>query len=233
MGTRLRTEHADKPKGFVELDGKAIIDVSIASLERAGIRDVVIVTGYGAEAYQELAARYEGLVRLAHNERFAESGSMYSLYCARDLIDDDFLLLESDLVYEPRALDVLIEHDGSDAILLSGPTGAGDEVYVAAPEGRLIAMSKDKAALPCAPAGELVGISRVSRGLFAMMKGIAEQAFEDSLYFDYETDCLTQAAQSWAISCPVVNDLIWSEIDDPAHLQRVRETVWPLIQANR
>jgi 2-aminoethylphosphonate-pyruvate transaminase len=232
MGTRLRSEHEGKPKGFVELDGRAIIELSLASLERAGIRDVIIVTGYGAEHYRELAARYDGLVRLVHNDRFADSGSMYSLFCARDVIDDDFLLLESDLIYESRALDVLIEHAGSDAVLLSGPTHAGDEVYVAAPEGRLVAMSKDKGALPCEPAGELVGITRVSRGLFALMKQIAEQAFAESLRFDYETDCLTQAAASWPVDCPVVRDLLWSEIDDPAHLERARNIVWPQIQAN-
>ena len=32
-----------------------------------------------------------------------------------------------------------------------------------------------------------------------------------------------QAAASWEISCPVVADLVWSEIDDPDHLQRARE----------
>jgi 2-aminoethylphosphonate-pyruvate transaminase len=232
MGTRLRSEHEGKPKGFVELDGRAIIEISIASLERAGIRDIVIVTGYGAEHYRDLAARYDGLVRLVQNDTFADSGSMYSLYCARDLIDDDFLLLESDLIYEARALDVLIEHNGADAVLLSGPTHAGDEVYVAAPQGRLVAMSKDKATLPCEPAGELVGITRISRGLFAIMKQLAEQAFADSLYFDYETDCLTQAAASWPVDCLLVKDLLWSEIDDPAHLQRARNIVWPQIQAN-
>jgi 2-aminoethylphosphonate-pyruvate transaminase len=231
MGTRLRDEHADLPKGFVELAGRPIIETSIAHLERAGISDIVIVTGYAAEHYRQLAIRYEGLVRLAHNRDFAESGSMYSLYCARHVIDDDFLLLESDLIYEPRALDVLIGHESSDAVLLSGPTGAGDEVYVAAPDGRLVAMSKDRNALPCEPAGELVGISKISRGLFAIMKGIAERAFRDSLHYDYETDCLVAAAQSWAIACPVVADLAWAEIDDPAHLRRARDEVLPRIMA--
>ena len=61
---------------------------------------------------------------------FADSGSMYSLYCARERwLHGPFLLLESDLVYEPRALRVLLERPAADAILLSGPTGAGDEVY--------------------------------------------------------------------------------------------------------
>jgi 2-aminoethylphosphonate-pyruvate transaminase len=226
MGTRLREAHADMPKGFLELGGRPIIEMSIARLEQAGVTDIVIITGYLAEYYHKLAARYDGLVQIVHNPEYANSGSMYSLYCARDIIDDGFLLLESDLIYESRALDVLMSIDVPDAVLLSGPTGAGDEVYVEAPDGYLKNMSKDKSQLGSV-AGELVGISKISRGLFALMKHIAAEAFEESLKFDYETDCLVAAAQNWDINCPVVSDLVWGEIDDPSHLQRAQEEILP------
>jgi len=57
---------------------------------------------------------------------------MYSLYCARQLIDEAFLLLESDLIYEPRALHALLAVPDEDTVLLSGPTAAGDEVVLEA-----------------------------------------------------------------------------------------------------
>ena len=53
---------------------------------------------------------------MVHNPDYADSGSMYSLYCARDVIDEGFLLLESDLIYESRALDVLLGSDAQDAV---------------------------------------------------------------------------------------------------------------------
>lgn len=232
MGTRLREVHADKPKGLLELDGHALVEWSLLRLERAGISDVVIVTGYGAEHYASLATRFDGLVRLVHNPDYANSGSMYSLWSARAAIDDDFLLLESDLIYEQRALDVLINSEFGDAVLLSGPTGAGDEVYVETREGLLVDMSKDAGALATRPAGELVGISRISRGLFAIMKHLAAEAFTTSLRYDYETDCLVAAARTWDIVCPVVADLVWAEIDDPAHLARARNEVLPKLRVS-
>jgi len=228
MGTRLRAAHKDMPKGFIELGGRPIIEQSIARLERAGIRDIVIVTGYLAEHYQQLALRYGGLVRNVHNPEYANSGSMYSLYCAREAIDDDFLLLESDIIFESRALDVLIDSEYSDAVLLSGPTHAGDEVYVEAPAGLLVNMSKDSSKLGSV-AGELVGITKISRGLFGLMKHIAGKHFAESLRCDYETDCLVAAARSWEIACPIVDDLIWAEIDDPAHLERATRIIQPLL----
>lgn len=232
-GLRLAGEVADRPKGFIQIGEHPIVEESVAELRRAGIQDVIIVTGHLADRYEALAARHRGLVRTVHNERFAESGSMYSLWCARGLLGGPFLLLESDLVYEPRALATLLDGRAEDAILLSGPTGAGDEIWVQVKDGNLVDMSKRRADLPGPPAGELVGITRVSATLYALMCAIAERAFRNTLHFDYETGCLVAAGRERPIACPVVPDLVWGEIDDPAHLARVRERVWPQVEGLR
>ncbi|MBL8199330.1 MAG: phosphocholine cytidylyltransferase family protein [Chromatiales bacterium] len=229
-GTRLAGHVGDFPKGFLRLGERPIIEESIDRLVQAGVRDVLVVTGHCAAHYDDLAARRPGLVRTVHNPRFAESGSMYSLYCARAAVSGPFLLLESDLVYEPRALTHLLEHPAADAILLSGPTRAGDEVYVECRDGNLVDMSKDRAALGPGVAGELVGISKISAALYARMCGIAERAFATSLRYDYETDCLVAAGREQPIACPVVPDLVWGEIDDPSHLARARDTVYPEVR---
>ncbi len=231
QGSRLRSEVADRPKGFLALGAKPIVEESVERLVAAGIRDVVIVTGYAAGHYEALAARLGGVVRTVHNATFAESGSMYSLWCARRLVTGDFLLLESDLIYEQRALTTLLEPGASDTILVSGPTGAGDEVYVEAPAGQLLRMSKRRADLGPEVLGEFVGISRLSAPLFAHMQALAESAFARSLRYDYETDCLVAAAAAWPVRCRLIPDLLWGEIDDPAHLARARERVYPAIAA--
>ncbi len=227
MGTRLRGAAGEYPKGFLRLGRLSIIEESVERLVNAGINDIVIVTGHGAEHYERLAAGGAGLMRTVHNPHFADSGSMYSLYCAREAVDQDFLLLESDLIYESRALTELLAESAPDAVLLSGPTGAGDEVWVETHGGDLVAMSKNRSALQERPAGELVGISKISVELFSLMQEIATRAFAASLFYDYETDCLVAAAARRKIRCPVVADLVWSEIDDPGQLQRARECIYP------
>jgi len=230
MGTRLHEEVGNYPKGFLRLGRLPIIEESIERLAAAGINDIVIVTGHCADHYVRFASGQGGLVRTVHNPRFADSGSMYSLYCARDVVDHDFLLLESDLIYEPRALSTLLVGSTPDAILLSGPTGAGDEVWVETRAGNLVAMSKDRNALTGSVTGELVGISKISTDLFSLMLEIAGRVFKTSLCYDYETDCLVAAGARRPIRCPVIPDLIWSEIDDPDHLQRAREHIYPRIR---
>jgi len=230
QGTRLGKEARGQPKGFLRLGERPIVEESVLRLAALGIEDVIIVTGFAAASYEELARAYPSLVRTVHNPEFRSSGSMYSLHCARGATGGPFLLLESDIIYEPRALQVLLDHPSMDVILLSGPTAAGDEVFVETREGNLVAMSKDRSRLGGAVAGEMVGISKVSSELFALMERIATTAFGESLAYDYETDCLVAAARERRIACEVVPDLLWAEIDDPGQLRRARERVYPRLQ---
>jgi 2-aminoethylphosphonate-pyruvate transaminase len=229
LGARLADQHDDSPKGFLMVgDDAPIIEESVDKLAAAGIERVVIVTGHLAEYYEKFAASRPNLIETVHNPDYANSGSMYSLYCARHQLDSDFLLLESDLVYEKRALDVLLA-GAADAVLMSGPTYAGDEVYIQAPDGLLQQMSKDRDELQSIT-GELVGISRVSFRLWETMREHAARAFEDTLHVAYETDSLVAAAAQLPVTCPLVEDLLWGEIDDKGHLERVRDQVYPAIE---
>lgn len=230
MGTRLGAESGDQPKGFLRLGKKSIIEESISRLQRAGIEKVVIATGYCHEAYDAIASASEGFICTVYNDKFRTSGSMYSLYCARESIRGDFLLLESDLIYEQRALTGLLSAAERDSVLLSDATNAGDEVFVETRNGMLVSMSKSRSQL-ASVSGELVGITRVSASLFAIMIEIAENAFRSTLLVDYETDCLVEAAKRHPVYCQLEKDLAWGEIDDASHLARARSRVYPSILA--
>ena len=206
QGTRLGP--LPHPKGFMRLGERPIVAESLERLRSVGITEVVVVTGHLASYYQEL----EG-VHLVHNAHYASTGSLQSLAAANEVLTGDFLLLESDLIYERRALEVLLSVPHPDAVLLSGPTGAGDEVWVEARDGWLVSMSKDRSRLGTV-SGELVGISRVSRELYSKLLCQPGQ--------HYESDGLVGCAATRPIACPLVADLLWAEIDDANHLERAR-----------
>lgn len=234
-GTRLKSKGRQAPKGFLQLGDQPIIEESLQRLQKAGVERVIIVTGHLAEFYEELAAQYDGLIQTVHNEKFADSGSMYSLYQAKKLLDsageeEAFYLLESDLIYEQRALSKLQEDSRDSVILLSGITQSNDEVWVETDsEDRLTQMSKLKEELNKDPAGELVGVSKLSVKDYQVLCRRAEQMFTESLHVEYEK-ALVAAAAVTSIYCRKVEDLVWAEIDDESHLTRARELVYPRIK---
>jgi len=234
LGSRLNAAGRLAPKGLLRLGDKPIIEESIQRLLAVGIERIVIVTGHLAEQFEPLEASYRGVVTLVHNPHFADSGSMYSLFCARDLVDDDFLLLESDLIYERRCLSECLAAPSRNVLLLTGFSQTSDEVFVAMRSGCLQGMSKDKRALTeeahdCEIKGELVGISKISQELFAIMIEKAVSRFRTTRHMDYESDCLVAAAQETAIACLLIEDLICCEIDDTTHLARARDVIYPAV----
>jgi 2-aminoethylphosphonate-pyruvate transaminase len=234
MGTRLRSIVDVRPKGLIEIDGETLAGRSVRVLRDAGIDDVTIVAGYCAEQFERFAAERPG-VRVVLNERFATSGSMASLARALDATDPaDVLVLESDIVYERRALAAILASPASDVTLISGPTGAGDEVWVCAPGNRLQTMSKRAAGMPSI-AGEFVGITRLSaEGARAMRRAftafVARCGHER---MDYETDALVEVAGERTIATVLVPDLLWGEIDDEYHFARVSGQIWPKLRECR
>jgi choline kinase len=226
LGLRLR-ERWEPPKGLLRFGDESLIERSLRLLRARGVSRAIVVVGYRRHLYDELLGHAPG-VELVLNERYADSGSMASLAHALERVNEDFLLAESDLAYEARGLDALLRHPSRSVILASGPTGAGDEVWVEAPGGRVRALSKDKAAL-AERSGELVGLTRVSadlgrtlhEGFRAFVRGNGHERMA------YDTDALSGAAARHEIGFCLVDDLVWGEVDDAAQQRRVAELVWP------
>jgi 2-aminoethylphosphonate-pyruvate transaminase len=131
LGSRLFDKTTSMPKGFLELGGLPIVEMSIKKLISCGIEEIVIGTGHCSEWYNDLARRIP-VIKLAHNSNYSKTGSMGTLACCAPLVLDDFLLLESDLVYDICGLHVLLNETHRNVILASGETKSGDEVYLEA-----------------------------------------------------------------------------------------------------
>ncbi|MEK5376512.1 2-aminoethylphosphonate aminotransferase [Paenibacillus sp. FSL P2-0173] len=228
LGSRLKERTAHKPKGFLEIDDLSIIERSILQLIKSGIEHIWIGTGYLAQEYERLARKYPE-VQCVHNNRYKDSGSMYTLYNMRDSVHEDFLLLESDLLYDIAGLKNLLADTRSDVILSSGATHSNDEVYIEMDgEGHLIAMSKQIELLGRVDA-ELVGISKVSLDTYQRMCRLVEADFHNHLKWDYE-QALVEVGKGKLISVKKIEKFIWCEIDTEEHLQRAREVIYPKLK---
>jgi 2-aminoethylphosphonate-pyruvate transaminase len=228
VGSRLRGKLDSKPKGFIEIGANPIMVRSIEILLKQGVEKILIGTGFKSEHYERLADRYPQ-VSCVKNDRFRSTGSFFTLYNMRRSIEEDFLLLESDLLYEERAVSILQKDPAENVILASGWTGSGDEFYIETDEHRnLVDMSKKREELNDAY-GELVGISKISHRFFRILCGWADTHLVEAQSRDYEY-CLCQAAKTLPVAVRKVDDLIWVEIDDDSHLQRAVHHIYPRIK---
>jgi 2-aminoethylphosphonate-pyruvate transaminase len=228
LGSRLKHHTEAQPKGFLMIDNLSLIERSLINLTEAGITKIIIGTGYLHTHFDILKKKYPVVTR--RNIDYASTGSMYTLYMLQELVKEPFLLLESDLLYDPVALRFLLEDSREDLILASGQTHSGDEVYIQANEANLLQqMSKVKSLLTHIT-GELVGITRLSVEALREMSQFAVKAFsEGKKLLNYE-DALVGIASTKPIHIKLVEDLVWCEIDDEHHLDRALKSIYPKLQ---
>jgi 2-aminoethylphosphonate-pyruvate transaminase len=230
LGSRLATVQSDRPKGFVEIAGEPIIARSVAALRRAGVERFVFVVGWKKEFYLDWCARFCPQAVCVENADFATTGSLRSLLLGAEAVAGcDVVVVESDLLYERRAVERLLAAEGADTVLTSDFTGSRDEVWVHAAEaeaGRLGYLSKTRGTKP-GPVGELVGLTRMSAELLGKLN-VAAGGLAAGAHYE---DGLNAVAAAHAVKLAKAPGLVWCEIDDAAHLERARREIWPRIVA--
>ena len=105
--SRLRPLTDNCPKCLLEINGKTLLERTIDAIIEAGIHEITIVTGYRAEMIRDFMARklqrlneaLEDVVfNFIHNDVYATTNNIYSLWLARPQVDgEDFLLMDSDI----------------------------------------------------------------------------------------------------------------------------------------
>ena len=111
LGSRLAPLTDAVPKCLVAVSGVPILERLVRALDTHGFRRLIIVTGYKAETIREyLGERFGGIaVEYVLSPCFETTNNIYSLWLARRLIDEPFLLVESDVVFDEQLLAPLLE----------------------------------------------------------------------------------------------------------------------------
>ena len=224
-GTRLQPYTHDIPKGLMQVGDETLIARSVRLLQQNGIKHIFIGTGHLHEQYDSLAKSLE--FTTFHNPEYATTGSFATLLCGESLLTEDFLLLESDLLYHNDALAEILTSEEADIMLCSGFTHSNDEVYIEmTDEGLLKNLSKKKDELKKLD-GELVGICKISINLWQALRNHVEHHATTSNK-DYER-ALADIANEKHIAILKLENLVWCEIDNEAHLERAKEVILPKI----
>ncbi|MGL4665505.1 MAG: NTP transferase domain-containing protein, partial [Clostridium butyricum] len=155
-----RAEHFGKPVGLLEIEDFKLIDRTLNILKENGITKIVLVTGYESEQFEEYFKNSRN-IKIVKSDIYKWTGTMHSLSLAKEYIDDDFLLIENDLIFEKRAIKELSESPNRDCILFTNESGSGDEAFVEIRDNHLYKMSKDIHQFNRID-GEMIGLTKVS-----------------------------------------------------------------------
>lgn len=237
MATRLRPTTDLMPKGLLEVGGKSLLARSIDLLGKAGVSEVLVVTGHHAGKIEAALGAQRGstTVRYVYNPNYAETGSMISLLTGAAEMSGPILLLESDLLYHPAFL-ALATAASDDVLLAADLSGSGDEVYLAVDDnGYLRFLGKNPPdSWRARSVGELAGISRISAELLSKFCERADRELRNGRGNRHYEDLLFEIAMDgWPIRVALCGDVPWTEVDTAKDLRRAENIVWPRLLRSR
>ena len=228
MGTRFGDMTETIPKGFIKVGGQSMVERSIHTLINCGIERIIIGTGYHREAYEAMARQYPQ-IKCHFSPRYAETNSMYTLWNCRDIIGkDDFLLLESDLVFQKTAITSLIDCPQPDLMLVTPVTKFQDQYYIQVDEDKVLSgcsTNKDELTVY----GEMVGIHKISNRFYQKMCEDYALKLDNSPKLGYEFELEDISRNHLPLHVLKVDGLKWYEIDDTADLAYAEEHILPYL----
>ncbi|MFH1196286.1 MAG: glycosyltransferase [bacterium] len=222
-GSRLAPFTDDNHKCLIDIGERKIIDFQLDALRQAGITDIVIVVGHLKEKIKEYVKKYSDLnFVFIENDAYQTTNTAYSLLLAKKEMNDEFIYLNGDVLFDPEMLMRLIHSKHKNALAVEKKKCGEEEVKVTLVKKRITAISK-KVSVSKAY-GEFVGIAKFSKDIFSdFKKALEETIVKEKLlkeYFEYALDKITKKVTLTAVD---ISDLKTIEVDFPADLEKARK----------
>jgi choline kinase len=229
-GSRLNGTIGDKPKCLLRVGGKTLVERQIDALRDAGIDDIVIVVGCQADHVRRTCGKR---ITYIENTRFAQTNSLYSLWMARPLLYDGFVVMNCDVLFHPQMLSDLVTSRHEDALLIAyqedeaEPFG-DEEMKIKVRRGRVADIAKT---LPADEAdGENVGIVKFGADGARLLGRLLDQRVTSGGLRDWAPRAFADFARVRPLHAIGTRGYPWTEIDFPEDYERAVREVLPAIE---
>lgn len=236
VGQRLGELSSNRPKCLLEFDGISLLQRHIAILTHYGINSITIVTGYRADLIeQEISeSNATGKIKFIKNDDY-KKGSLISMLKGLESLknNDDFLLMDADVLYDHRIIEKLLVTKHTDCFLLDRDFIPGDEpVKLCVRNGQLVEFRKKIADdLSYDYQGESVGFFRFAKHtadkLIQSANDYLKQGGDNQPYEECIRDLLLENPGHFGFED--ITGLKWLEIDFPEDVIRAKNNILPAI----
>lgn len=237
-GRRMRPLTDARHKTLLPISGGTILDRILDGLAERSVTPITIVTGYRRdELVEHVAQNFPSLdVRFVHNPEYEQTNNIHSMALAFEemAFDDDVVLIESDLIYEPRVLDRLLSSPHENVALVDHYRAGMDGTVVTLGDAGLITQVIPPSLQPSdfsfADKYKTLNIYRFGAGFCKDYLGrlltYYTRAFDRSCYYELILGILIYMQQA-EVHAEVIDDELWAEVDDPNDLRIAEFTFNP------
>lgn len=208
--SRLYPITLDKPKCLLEIEkGKTIIEHQIEMLKKNGVEDIIVIVGYLQDMVRNLLG--DNVKYHVFND-FAKFNNLHTLYSAKDELDDDVIVLYSDVVLGENLLAKCVKSEKDFCLLVHNKEILKDTVRVKIKDGGIIDIGNHISVED--GDGNFIGIAKFSKdGIRKLVWEIESMIYDSKHDNDYYITPLIAIAQREKIGFEFAGDEKWIEID--------------------
>ena len=179
MAKRLRPLTDERPKCLLTVGQRTLLQRTVDGIIAAGISELVVVTGYRAQMIRDfLTSHYPDLtIHFIDNPDYAHNNNIFSLWLTRPYTEGrDFLLLDSDILFDPQIIPAVLSAEGSALALNRHELGEEEIKVIVDDQNRVVEISK-----VCSieqAIGESVGIEKMEADYSAALFRELQQMIE-------------------------------------------------------
>ena len=207
----------------------SLIEWQLNALMACGINDVVVVTGYGSQQVDSLLTRWkrpEFTVRTLFNPFFNVADNLASCWLARHEMDEDFLIINGDTLFEPEVLKTVLASPKAPITITIDRKGCydSDDMKVQFEGDQLRAVGKTLSAE--VTNGESIGMLFFRENGPALFAEILDQYMHtpEGLKTWY-LRAIDRLAKTGAVKIASIEGSSWGEVDFLEDLERARQMV--------
>ena len=228
QGKRLLPFTADLPKCLVKVSGKAILEWQIDELVKCGISEITVVTGYGADKVTALLENNDKpqAISTFYNPDYATTDNLESCWSGREKMNEDFILLNGDTLFEAAVLKKLLTSPASPITVTINHKDRydADDMKVSLDQNQLIRIGKKLSTEETH--GESIGMILFrGNGPATFHKELENAMAEPQALNRWYLSVIDAIAQKNTVLTCSIKGLRWCEVDCPADLQEAAKVV--------
>lgn len=232
QGRRLMPLTSNMPKCCLPLHGISTLEWQLSQISQCDIDEVVVVTGFASEMVDSIVNRVENFpVRTLHNPMFAHTDNLGTCWEARTEMEEPFVLMNGDTLFEAAVLQRLLAFDTDFPITLASDTKPHydlDDMKIISDGNRLLKVSKqlDISLVH----GESIGLMVFNQaGAKAFTDKLEEMMDKSDALKLWYLSAIDQLASLGIVGLCPIDGLSWCEVDDAADFKAAADVVnnWP------
>lgn len=232
QGKRLEPLTSETPKCLLNINGATILEYQLVTLASVGIRDIVIIAGFKAEKVKEAVRRYIILhrldirIKIIINQDYETTNNLYSLWLAREEMNDDFMVINGDNVFARESLLKTLRKNDAHAIIAihRHPSYDNEDMKVLTAGSHVLQISK---AIDNQKAnGESIGLRLFRNHAVPAFRQALDQAMTlpnaRQLFFVHAIQIMID--NGYHVGYADVTDYQYGELDFPEDLKRLEKS---------